>query len=121
MTKTIKTIATLILITILITVSTFTFYSSAFNPDDYDPAQVQPMTSGDQKIIVDKTSNILTYIRYIGIVLATIVLSVIGLKYILASADEKASYKENMVPYVVGCLLLMGVTIIPSIVYQAMN
>ena len=47
-----------------------------------------------------------------------VVLSIIGLKYMLASLDEKANYKENMIPYIVGCALLVLCTTLPSIIYS---
>ena len=39
----------------------------------------------------------------------------------MCSVDEKANYKENMVPYVVGCLLLAMSSTIPSIIYDVLN
>lgn len=41
---------------------------------------------------------------------------VIGLKYITGSVEEKASYKKTMIPYLVGCLLLFGASMIAPII-----
>ena len=116
MLKLIKILTAFFLIISLITLSTFTF--AVTNPDEYEP---NPITDADIGVTTDLAAGILLYIRYIGIILAAIVLSVIGLKYLLASTEEKASYKENMIPYIVGCLLLMAGSIIPGLVYQLVN
>lgn len=77
--------------------------------------------STDAGKLTDMTSDILATIRSIGIISAVVVLSVIGIKYMLGSLDEKANYKENMVIYIIGCFLLMAATTIPSIVYDIMK
>lgn len=37
---------------------------------------------------------------------------VIGIKYMTGSLEEKANYKKSMVPYVIGCFLLFGASIL---------
>ena len=115
MAKTIKILTILFLTFSLIMVSSFTF--AKFNPDDYKPDEIKDDT-GD---LTNITGKVLTYIRFVGVTLATIILTIIGLKYIFGSAEEKASYKENILLYVAGCILLMASTIIPSLVYNAAN
>lgn len=106
-----------ILMILLICVQTFTFASDELDPNDYDPNN-NPMQYKDRKKIGEVTGNILGYIRTFGIISSVVILSIIGLKYILCTLDEKAKYKENMVPYVVGCFLLASATTIPSIIWN---
>ena len=107
-----------ILIISLLVVICITSFTFAFDPNDYDPGEIN---SADKPVIADMTAKILKYVRYFGIILSLIILSIIGLKYIMASADEKASYKENMVPYFIGIMVLMGSTILPGIIYSAVK
>ena len=53
-------------------------------------------------------ANIAAVIRNAGIVLAVIILMVLGIKYMMGSAQEKAEYKKTMIPYIVGAVLLFA-------------
>ena len=62
--------------------------------------------------------RILGVILSIGIVLAVIIMIVIGIKYIMGSVDEKAGYKKSMIPYAVGCIILVCAPTIATMVYK---
>jgi len=62
--------------------------------------------------------NIYSILSTIGVALSVIVLAIIGTKYMLGSAEEKASYKKSLMPYVIGCVLLFGASTIATIVYN---
>lgn len=116
-----KKICLLVLILTLIIVAIFPAISMAtgtLNPGEYEPGGVTQRDVGEMATI---TGIILAYIRNIGIIASVIVLTVIGIKYMLGSLEQKADYKENMFIYVIGCFLLMMATVIPSIVYDMMN
>lgn len=55
-------------------------------------------------------SKIATILRAIGTVLLVVVLMVLGIKYMMGSAEEKAEYKKTMIPYLVGAILVFGAT-----------
>lgn len=44
----------------------------------------------------------------IGIVLAVAVGMYLGIKFMLASAEDKAKVKESLVPYIAGCVVIFG-------------
>lgn len=51
--------------------------------------------------------NVVTgIIKVVGIFVAVGALMVIGIKYMMGSAEEKAEYKKVMIPYLIGCVLL---------------
>lgn len=60
--------------------------------------------------------KILGVITNIGIVISVIVPAIIGIKYILSSPEGKAEYKKDMIPYMVGVLLLFSVCSVVKIV-----
>lgn len=64
------------------------------------------------------TGKILGVIQIIGTVSSVIVLMLIGIKYMLGSVEEKAEYKKNLVPYLVGAVLLFSGTLIPQLIYE---
>lgn len=61
---------------------------------------------------------IATIIRNIGIVLAVILLMILGIKYMIGSAEEKADYKKTMIPYLVGAICLFGASAIAQVVVK---
>lgn len=62
--------------------------------------------------------DIMGVINVVGVVVAVVVLMVIGIKYMMGSAEEKAEYKKTMIPYIVGAVLIFGATTIANVVFQ---
>ena len=58
-------------------------------------------------------------IRNISAVVSVIVLMVIGFKYILGSVEEKANYKQTMMPYIIGCVMAVAGTTLVTFIYNA--
>ena len=61
-------------------------------------------------------ANIVKIITTIGIIVAVIVLLILGIKYMMGSASEKAEYKKTMIPYLVGAVLIFGASAIAKAV-----
>ena len=61
---------------------------------------------------------ILAFIRNFALVLGVVMLSIIGIKYMLGSAEEKASYKKSLIPLVVGIIIVLSATVLVSVVYD---
>ena len=57
-------------------------------------------------------------LQVVGIVLSVIVLIVLGIKYMLGSAEEKSEYKKSMIPYIVGAALIFAASIFANVIYQ---
>lgn len=62
--------------------------------------------------------NIMGVIQVAGVVIAVVVLMVLGIKYMMGSAEEKAEYKKTMIPYLVGAILIFASSTIANVVYQ---
>lgn len=73
----------------------------------------------DEVINLGKT--IVTIMQTVGIVVAVVVLLIIGIKYMIGSAEEKAEYKKTMIPYIVGAILIFASTTIVNVVYNLAN
>ena len=71
--------------------------------------------------LVNKANTILGYIRDIGIVLSVVILIIIGIKYMLGSTEEKANYKETLLPYIIGAFLVFTGSLIPQLIYDIMQ
>lgn len=115
MKKSIKVISTLLLAIMLVA-------SVAGTVLAVDPNTVLNGMDGNGNVqISDLTkvgNNIVTIIQVVGIVIAVIVLLIIGIKYMMGSASEKAEYKKTMIPYIVGAVLIFAGTSLVRVIYS---
>jgi len=102
----------IILISITILFST-NYVFALDNPGAFDPRN---QTTEDTPGIIAKAGPVLGLIRNAGIIVAVVALTIIGVKYMFCSVSEKADYKKSMIPYVVGCFFLMGVSMLLMII-----
>ena len=105
----VKIFCTILMVSILL----FTANSVFANP--VDPSELTgtyDQTSG----ITTLGQQIIGIITTIGIVVSVVVLVVLGIKYMIGSAEEKAEYKKTMIPYIIGAILVFAASTIASIV-----
>lgn len=115
MKKSIKVISTLLLAIMLVTSIVGTVLA-------VDPNTVLNGLNGNGNVqtndLTKVGNNIVTIIQVVGIVIAVIVLLVIGIKYMMGSASEKAEYKKTMIPYIVGAVLIFAGTSLVRVIYS---
>lgn len=63
-------------------------------------------------------NNILGIVSTGASVLAVIILIVLGVKYMMGSAEEKAEYKKTLLPYAIGAIFVFGAGLICSILFN---
>lgn len=68
--------------------------------------------------LVEKAGVILGALQVIGTAVSVIALMVIGIKYMLGSAEQKANYKQTLMPYIIGAVIVFSTTALPNIIYQ---
>lgn len=109
----------ILIILSILTIIAIPNYSMAFdpiaNPDDFKPGAIQ---DEDAKAITDKANIVIGAITTIGVVISAITLGVLGIKYMIGSASEKAEYKKSMIPYLIGAVLLFAASSIVGIIGQ---
>lgn len=107
MKKLIKLFFSLVLC-ILLSAPIFSHLSFAYdkiNPDDYNPSNYQDL-SNDNSTITKLISAPASALTTFGIVISVIALMIVGLKYILGSVNEKAEYKKNLWPIILGIFII---------------
>ena len=72
----------------------------------------------EEQKLVSKINTVLSVITNIGMILAVIMPAIVGVKYMISSVEEKAEYKKDMIPYLVGAFLLFGICTIVKILQQ---
>lgn len=85
------------------------------NPDDYID------DSGDNSGAIAIGNVIVWIVRTVGESIAVIMLMIIGIRYIIASAEEKAEYKQSMWPYILGAILIFAGSALTDLIYNAFN
>ena len=118
MKKSVKIISTLLLAVILVAM----FAGIAFaaeegtGPKSAIDALTKPDYS-DQTDVQNLGKRIVGVIQIAGVVIAVVVILVIGIKYVIGSAEEKAEYKKTMIPYIVGAILIFAGATIVNVLY----
>ena len=114
--KKLKLVCFLVLITIIVLNICSTIVLGSDNSPVENPDYWAPSVQGDA-VLNEKVGVILGAIQVFGVVISIIVLMITGLKYMLGSAEEKAVNKQDMIPYLVGAMMVFSVTTIPNLVY----
>ena len=103
--KIIKIVWILILLSIFVILVNSSFCFEKVNPSNYEPADI---TGASQLTKIGNT--IIGIIQLIGSLVSLII------KYIIGSVEERAQYKETFRPYLIGAVLLFGITNILGII-----
>ena len=83
-------------------------FSFVLNPGGYEPASTTDASQTTQ--LQNIANDIISPLRFIGTIVSVIALMIIGVKYMLGSVEEKAEYKKTMKPYIIGAIMLFGIT-----------
>lgn len=68
--------------------------------------------------IKSKGNKIIQIVSTVGSILSVIVIIILGIKYMLGSIEEKASYKQTLVPFIIGAAFIFAASSIASIFYN---
>ena len=82
-----------------------------------DPSQFKG-TETDVDGITNIGNQIITILSTVGSIASVIVLIILGIKYMMGSAEEKAEYKKTLMPYVIGAALVFAASAIAGIVFS---
>ena len=82
------------------------------------PAEISGTSVSGIEGLTNVGNQIVTILTTIGIIASVIVLIVLGIKYMMGSAEEKAEYKKTMMPYVIGAALVFAASAIANILYN---
>lgn len=109
MKKTVKILAMVMIAILLVSIASSVF---AINPTN-----ITGNTSGTTGI-QGLGSQVIGFIQVIGSITAVAVLVILGVKYMMGSAEEKAEYKKTMIPYIIGAILVFAASNIAGFFYS---
>ena len=109
--KSLKIITAILTFAMIMTISFSVF---AISPDE-----IKANTSSNVSTsIKDLGGKVLGILQTAGVAVAVIILIVLGIKYMMGSASEKAEYKKTMIPYLIGAIFIFAAPTIANIVYE---
>lgn len=85
------------------------------------PSEITADNTVTSSSITTAGQKIVGVLQVVGVVLSVIMLTVIGIKYLMGSAEEKADYKKSLMPYVIGAALVFTASIFAQAIYDFFN
>lgn len=61
--------------------------------------------------------RIIGMVQAIGSIASVLVLVILGVKFMMGSAEEKAEYKKTFIPYIIGAVLVFAASNLASMIF----
>lgn len=104
------------------TVTTLTTQPTVFAGEGITVTDFQGNTTGTAATkVTDISKNIIGIVQVVGTAVAVVMLVVLGIKYVIASASEKAEIKKSAPIYVVAAVFIFAAVNILAIVQDFAN
>ncbi len=117
--KFIKIVSILLMVMMLVSISVSSFAAGKAGKAG---SMIQPngvtATPPSTESISNVGNSIVGIIQTIGIIISVITLIVLGIKYMMGSAEEKAEYKKTLLPYVIGAALIFAASVFAQLLYN---
>ncbi len=116
-TEKIIKIATIIMVVLMLaTICTSVFAKvTVTNPDTWTG---QAGSNIETTQLNSWINTIINVVATVGSGAAIIVLIVLGIKYMMGSAEEKAEYKKTLFPYIIGAAFVFGASALTGVIYN---
>lgn len=82
--------------------------SAVINTENYKPKKVGEAENAEELAKIGNT--VVGVLQIVGSIISVIVLAIIGIKYMLGSVEERAEYKKTMIPYLIGAVMVFGIS-----------
>ena len=106
MKKSIKILSILMIAIMIIMVATPVFAGNTITP-------IAPTDTGN---ILTLAGKILGFLQWIALIGGTIIIAILGIKYMMGSLEEKAQYQKSFIPLIVGIVVVMGAVTIANLI-----
>ena len=91
---------------------------SAFAAVQIGNVNIEPKESNGANTAENIGNQIIGIIQVVGIIISVAVLMILGIKYMMGSAEEKAEYKKTFIPYIIGAVLLFAAAAFAQVIYN---
>lgn len=116
-----KIIKNLLKIFMILCISFTIFISKTYADEIVNADTYKPPAIGSGGKVAEIGNVIIGGIQLIGSIISVIVLILLGIKYMTGSVEEKAEYKQTMIPYLIGAIMLFAITNLLAIISAIFN
>lgn len=109
----------LVLLILVISISTITFANHIYKPPEVD--ERIDTTQEELNGIKSTGGKIVGIIKVVGTIVAFGMIAILGMKFMLGSAEQKAEYKKTLLPYIIGAVMIFGVSNITQVIFDWAN
>lgn len=118
MKKVSKIFATILLVVMLMSFASVVFAATSVDPGTWKSQPGNKIKTDD---ITNFSASLINVISIVGSAAAIITLIVLGIKYMMGSAEEKAEYKKTLLPYIIGAAMVFGASVLTGVIYNFMQ
>ena len=118
-----KVLSIVMILTMLLSFSTVAFAADA-DITSMNPGNWKTQDTGSKIKTTDLkqfSASIINVVSIIGSAAAIITLIILGIKYMMGSAEEKAEYKKTLLPYIIGAVMVFGASVLTTVIYNFMQ
>ena len=109
---------TKVLSVVMITIMMVSYFSTAVLAIATDPNTFDGKSNTiDSSQINGFMNSVINIVSMVGSAVAIIALIILGIKYMMGSAEERAEYKKTLFPYFIGAILIFAATNLADIIY----
>lgn len=118
MNKTVKIISTLVIAILLVA----TLSQVCLAADYKNLISAVDSTAKNSAVSTEEINatagKVIKLIRNVAAIAAVVILSILGIKYMMGSTEERAEYKKSFIPLVVGIIVVVSAASIASLLFS---
>lgn len=114
MNKTVKILSVLLIAVCVMSIASVSFASLT-------PNSISPDANVDSNTITPIAGRVLGWIRNIAAIASVIVLSILGVKFMIGSTEERAEYKKSFLPLIIGLFVVLAASTIAGWIWTAFS
>jgi len=118
MKKSLKMVSILMMAIMMVMVATPVFATGVNPGTTIDGINIDPPDATDTNGIMGVVNSILGFLQWGAIIGGVLIITILGIKYMMGSLEEKAEYKKSMIPLIVGIIVVMGATSIAKLLFS---
>ena len=119
MKKSMKIVSILMMAIMMVMVATPVF-AGKVDPDSAISGVTSQITPpGGTSNITQLVGKILGFLQWGAIIGGVLIITILGIKYMMGSLEEKAEYKKSLIPLIVGIIVVMGASTIANILFKS--
>ena len=118
MKKLTKIMSIVMIVIMLLGCLSTVFAATSVPPSEWDKDHESKIDTTD---ISNFSASIINVVAVVGSAAAIVTLIILGIKYMMGSAEEKAEYKKTLLPYIIGAAMVFGASVLVGVIYNFMN